>query len=282
MWFFEKAQIITPWSHNNTPKGHQHCWTFKSHKETFTTWTKETGRNNILSYYTDKPLENSGFQIICWATEKLKNPDFSSGNTDFSSTQVINLCLAFPDSFFLITFCSGSLLLPIPSAPAGIIFPISTWLLFSCFCISKPWQSSWIASSLPVSQISSSVKLSLPSSHWKDRETSERICLASVSGINIREALPSSWDGALEVRSHSMPRVSRKHIYKLQWDNANIIGYTKMMKGPLRWKHSLRGNFVVNYFLNKKGFSYCTPDSEIFTCTTSFSNLYKLFQSFPE
>ena len=184
VWFFAKAQMITRWNHNDIPKGHQQCWTFKSHKETFTTWTKETGRSNTLSFYMDKPLENSGFQIICWTTKKHRNPEVNSGKAGFSSTQVINFCLVFPDSLSLIPFCSSSLLLWVPSAPAGTIFPSSTWFLFSCCCISKAWQSSWVAPSPPVSQISASVKLPLPSSHWKDRETSERISLASVSRTN--------------------------------------------------------------------------------------------------
>lgn len=116
---------------------------------------------NTLSFYMDKPLENSGFQIICWTTEKLGNPDLNSGKTDFSSTKVINLCLGFPDSLFLIPLCSGTLLPSIPSAPA--------------------------------------VPFLLP----------------QFQGL-ISEKLPSSRDGALAVRSHSMPGVLRKRIYKLQ------------------------------------------------------------------
>lgn len=137
-WFFEKAQIMTLWNHNDIPKGHQQCWTFRGHKETFTTWIKETGRTNILSFYVDKSLVKSGFQIICWTTEKFRNPDCSSGKTDFSSMQVINLCLAFqiPSSSF------PSVLAPCSYQSLQLLlvdFPSNMWLLFSYFCISKPW-----------------------------------------------------------------------------------------------------------------------------------------------
>lgn len=77
-------------------------------------------------------------------------------------------------------------------------------------------------------------------------------------------------DGAWEARSHFVPGVWRKRIYKFQWDNANILGIQKQWR-ILCSENSLRGNVVINSFLNKKGFSYCTPDCEVLTCTNSSS-----------
>lgn len=106
----------------STPKGHQQCWILKSHKETPITGTKtKTGRSNIMSFYMDKPLENSRFQII-------SNRETQEFQLNFwedcvtTSKQVISLCLVFSDSFFssVLAPCSFWFLqLPcIPSSPA--------------------------------------------------------------------------------------------------------------------------------------------------------------------
>lgn len=170
---------------------------------------------NTLSFYMDKPLENSGFQIICWTTEKLGNPDLNSGKTDFSSTKVINLCLGFPDSLFLIPLCSGTLLPSIPSAPA---VPSSPAL---CGCSSHVFVSlnpdSHHGSPHPFLFLRS---LHLSSYHFhflteKIGKLLRQFLLPQFQGLT-SEKLPSSRDGALAVRSHSMPGVLRKRIYKLQ------------------------------------------------------------------
>lgn len=208
----QKEQLIThgiKMTFPSTPKGHQQCWILKSHKETPITGTKtKTGRSNIMPFYMDKPLENSGFQIIC----NRETQEFQLNFWEDCVTLFLNRLLAYVFFFQILSSLLFWLLAPFDSFSSRVshlpqlyfvaflmflyLWSLTVMYHFIPFCFSN----------LFICQATSSSFVSLQRLvkfrerfSWVQSQTSEM--------------LPSPQDSAEEVRSHSIPAVSRKNMY---------------------------------------------------------------------
>lgn len=207
----QKEQLIThgiKMTFPSTPKGHQQCWILKSHKETPITGTKtKTGRSNIMPFYMDKPLENSGFQIIC----NRETQEFQLNFWEDCVTLLLNRLLAYVFFFQILSSLLFWLLAPFDSFSSCVShLPQLYFVAFLMFLYL--WSQSHVSLhpflflNLFICQATSSSFVSLQRLvkfwerfSWVQSQTSEM--------------LPSPQDSAEEVRSHSIPAVSRKNMY---------------------------------------------------------------------
>lgn len=174
----QKEQLIThgiKMTFPSTPKGHQQCWILKSHKETPITGTKtKTGRSNIMPFYMDKPLENSGFQIIC----NRETQEFQLNFWEDCVTLLLNRLLAYVFFFQILSSLLFWLLAPFDSFSSCVShLPQLYFVAFLMFLYL--WSLTVMYHFIPFCfSIYSSVKLPVhPLSHCKDWLSSESVSL---------------------------------------------------------------------------------------------------------